>query len=41
MSIIIDILVGGMAGTLAFIFLCCCKAGGDADRYTEDHSDDG
>lgn len=37
MNIIIDILVGGMAGVLAFVFLCCCKSG---DRYTEDHGDD-
>lgn len=37
MNIIIDILVGGAAGALAFIFLCCCKAGGDADR--EDGND--
>lgn len=39
MSIILDILVGGAAGVIAFVILCCCKAGGDADRegYGNDH----
>jgi hypothetical protein len=40
MNIIIDILVGGMAGTLAFVVLCCCKAGGDSDKYGGNGNDD-
>lgn len=36
MSIILDIIIGGAAGAIAFGILCCCKVGGDADRETEE-----
>lgn len=32
MSILADILIGGAAGFITFMILCCLKVGGDTDR---------